>query len=46
MLDRILEPQPIEAFQAADPDKYEALMQEPGFLCIRAHTAPDRVEHL
>lgn len=36
VLDRILEPQPIAEFQAADPESYAQLMREPGFLCIRA----------
>ncbi len=34
-LDRILEPQPTEQFQQADPENYDKLMREPGFLCVR-----------
>jgi SAM-dependent methyltransferase len=35
-LDRILEPRPTEAFEAQDPEDYELLIREPGFLCLRA----------
>ncbi len=36
VLDEILEPRPISQFQAADPEDYDKLMREPGFLCVRA----------
>jgi SAM-dependent methyltransferase len=36
VLDQILEPQPVAQFQTANPEDYEKLMREPGFLCIRA----------
>ncbi len=36
VLDRVLEPRPIEAFKEADPEHYDHLMRQPGFLCIRA----------
>jgi SAM-dependent methyltransferase len=36
VLERILEPQPVEAFQAQDPKDYEKLMRQPGFICFRA----------
>lgn len=35
-LDFVLEPLPTEHFQAADPEGYEELMQQPAFLAIRA----------
>jgi SAM-dependent methyltransferase len=35
-LDRILEPEPTEAFKAQDPDDYEKLCRQPGFMCVRA----------
>jgi ubiquinone/menaquinone biosynthesis C-methylase UbiE len=36
VLDEILEPKPIAQFEAADPEGYQKLMREPGFICIRA----------
>lgn len=36
LLETVLEPKPIASFQAADPEDYDQLMREPGFLCIRA----------
>ncbi len=36
VLDEILEPKPIAQFQSADPEDYDKLMREPGFICIRA----------
>lgn len=39
-LERILEPQPIESFKAADPEDYALLMKRPGFLCVRARKRP------
>lgn len=35
-LEQILEPRPQEDFRAVDPDEYEKLMREPGFLCVSA----------
>lgn len=35
-LERILEPQPTEAFKQAEPHDYDELMRRPGFLCVRA----------
>ena len=36
MLERLLEPQPVEGFREREPDHYDELMAGPGFLCIRA----------
>ena len=36
MLDRVLEPQPTEQFQEADPKDFHQLVRNPGFLCMRA----------
>lgn len=36
VLDEILEPKPNAQFQAADPEDYEKLQREPGFICFRA----------
>jgi SAM-dependent methyltransferase len=36
ILERLLEPTPVEAFKSAEPEDYEELMRRPGFLCIRA----------
>ncbi|MCB0201904.1 MAG: class I SAM-dependent methyltransferase, partial [Anaerolineae bacterium] len=36
ILDRVLEPRPVEAFRASEPETYERLMRQPGFLCVRA----------
>jgi len=36
LLDRVLEPRPVEAFRDSEPENYERLMRQPGFLCIRA----------
>jgi ubiquinone/menaquinone biosynthesis C-methylase UbiE len=36
VLDEILEPRPIAQFQVADPEDYDKLMREPGFMCVRA----------
>ena len=35
-LERLLEPRPTEDFKERDPEGYHALMQRPGFLCVRA----------
>ncbi len=42
-LEHVYEPRPQEAFRAVDPDEYEKLMREPGFLCVSAvkPQAPD-----
>jgi hypothetical protein len=40
LLDHILEPKPIAEFQQANPEDYDKLMREPGFLCVRARKAP------
>ncbi len=39
VLERVLEPRPTAAFQAADPEYYDRLITKPGFLCIRARRA-------
>ncbi len=36
VVDRVLEPLPIETFKETEPENYEKLLREPGFLCIRA----------
>ena len=36
VLERLLEPTPIGAFEDQDPEDYRKLMREPGILCIRA----------
>lgn len=33
---RIVEPQPTEDFRRADPERYEQLLRQPCFLCIKA----------
>ena len=35
-LDKVLEPLPTPAFKENDPEDYEKLTREPGFMCIRA----------
>jgi len=35
-LEKVIEPQPGEDLQAADPNAYERLRKLPGFLCVRA----------
>jgi SAM-dependent methyltransferase len=35
-IERLLEPLPTKAFEAADPADYVKLMRRPGFLCLRA----------
>jgi hypothetical protein len=39
VLDTILEPRPVAGFERLDPDAYERLNREPGFLCVRARKA-------
>jgi SAM-dependent methyltransferase len=36
VLERVLEPQPVEEFKDEDPEEYEKLMRQPGFICFRA----------
>lgn len=36
VIEQMVEPMPTEEFRQADPDDYEELLREPGFLCIRA----------
>ena len=36
VIDRVLDPLPIETFKETEPENYEKLQREPGFLCIRA----------
>jgi SAM-dependent methyltransferase len=36
ILDKLLEPLPTEEFKQADPEDYEKLMRNPGFMCLRA----------
>ena len=40
VLERILEPIPLEEFKRSDPQDYEKLIKEPGFLCVRAQKRP------
>lgn len=40
IVDAILEPRPTEQFKQKDPEDYDALMRNPGFLCIRAVKRP------
>jgi SAM-dependent methyltransferase len=35
-LDCVLEPLPTEQFREADPEEYDRLVRQPGFLCLRA----------
>ena len=35
-LDQVLEPLPTQEFRLVDPDDYEELIRDPGFMCIRA----------
>lgn len=36
ILERVLEPLPMEEFKQADPEEYDKLMRYPGFICLRA----------
>jgi SAM-dependent methyltransferase len=36
VLERLLEPRPLPQFQDDNPEDYEKLMRQPGFLCFRA----------
>ena len=36
VLERLLEPRPLEEFKDRDPEDYEKLMRQPGFICFRA----------
>jgi SAM-dependent methyltransferase len=40
VVERLVEPRPTEAFEAADPETYEKLSRQPGFLSIRARKRP------
>jgi SAM-dependent methyltransferase len=42
-LDRFLEPRPTEQFREANPEEYDDLMRQPGFLCVRARKLPIQV---
>ncbi|HYP26906.1 MAG TPA: class I SAM-dependent methyltransferase [Blastocatellia bacterium] len=35
-VERIIEPKPTDEFREADPEGYEELSRQPGFLCVRA----------
>lgn len=37
IIERLLEPQPVQAMQASHPELYDRLMRNPWFLVIRAH---------
>lgn len=39
VLAKLVEPQPIPDFAAADPEEYSTLMRKPGFMCIKAFKA-------
>ena len=41
VVERIIEPRPTEAFRRADPEGYERLSKQPGFLCVRARKRSD-----
>ena len=36
ILDKLLEPLPTAEFKQADPEDYEKLLRNPGFMCLRA----------
>jgi hypothetical protein len=36
VLDQVLEPLPTAEFKEQDPEDYEKLLRNPGFLCLRA----------
>jgi ubiquinone/menaquinone biosynthesis C-methylase UbiE len=36
VVDRLIEPRPIEKFKEKDPEDYERLNKKPGFICVRA----------
>lgn len=38
LVEKIVEPRPTEEFRQAAPEKYQELMREPGFLCVRARS--------
>jgi SAM-dependent methyltransferase len=40
LLDHLLEPRPTERFKEEEPEEYEKLSQQPGFLCMRAAKRP------
>jgi SAM-dependent methyltransferase len=39
VLERVLEPQPVEEFRRVDPKDFDKLMRRPGFICFRARKA-------
>jgi SAM-dependent methyltransferase len=41
LLDKILEPRPLPEFKDRDPEDYDKLMKQPGFICIRAKKPPN-----
>lgn len=40
VLERLLEPRPVPQFQDDNPEDYEKLMRQPGFICFRARKGP------
>jgi len=44
LLERVLEPQPVEAFRSRDPKDYEKLTRQPGFICFRARSEKNKAE--
>lgn len=36
ILERLLEPRPVDGFREQEPQDYEKLMRQPGFICFRA----------
>jgi hypothetical protein len=36
LLDTLLEPLPVEAFKAQEPEDNEKLLKSPAFMCVRA----------
>lgn len=39
-LETVLEPRPLASFLVADPEEYEKLMYQPGFMCIKGKKMP------
>jgi SAM-dependent methyltransferase len=42
VVEQVVEPRPTEAFKDKDPEDYEKLSKQPGFLCVRARKAGRR----
>jgi hypothetical protein len=40
-LEQLLEPRPVAEFRDQNPEDYEKLMRQPGFLCFRARKGPE-----